>query len=64
MRVIELGRGLRAIVREPLTVWEDSPLSMNRRRLRRGGISEEVIERWMKHLKDTYGVDPDERDGD
>jgi len=64
MKVIDLGRGLRGIQPEPLTVWEDSPLSMNRRRLRRAGISEEVIERWMKHLKDTYGVDPDERDSD
>jgi len=63
MKVIELGRGLRGIAPEPGKVWEDSPLSMNRRRLRRAGISEETIERWMKYLKAAYGVDPDERDG-
>jgi len=62
MRVIDLGRGLRGIVAEPQKVWEDSSLSMNRRRLRRAGISEEMIERWMKYLKERYGIDPDERD--
>jgi len=64
MRVIDLGRGLRGIVAEPQKVWEDSALSMNRCRLRRAGISEETIERWVKCMKARYGVDLDERDGD
>jgi len=62
MKVIELGRGLRGIVPEPQKVWEDHPLSMTRRRLRRAGASEEMIERWMRYMKAAYGVDPDEMD--
>ena len=62
MKVIELGRGLRGFQPEPQSVWEDSPLSMNRRRLRRFGVSEDMIERCMKYLKDRYGVAPDERE--
>jgi len=60
MRVIELGRGLRGIVPEPQKVWKDSIPLVSRRRLRRAGASEEMIERWMKYVKAAYGVDPDE----
>ena len=50
MKVIEFGRGLRGFQAEPEKLWEDHPLSMNRRRLRRAGVSEDMIERWMKYL--------------
>ena len=60
MKVIDLGNGLRGFQPEPEKQWEDSLPLMSRRRLRRAGASEEMIERWMKYMKAAYGVDPDE----
>jgi len=60
MKVIDLGRGLKGIVREPDRLWSDSIRSFNRRRLKRMGMSDEEIETYMYHFKLIYGFDPDE----
>ncbi|MCL2715918.1 MAG: hypothetical protein FWD68_15410 [Alphaproteobacteria bacterium] len=64
MKVIELGRGLRGIVPEPDRLWADSIRSLNRRRLKRAGVSDEDIEKFVDYAKRVLGFDPDKMDGD
>jgi len=64
MKVIELGRGLRGIVPEPDRLWADSIRSLNRRRLKRAGVSDEDIEKFVDYTKSFLGFDPDKMDGD
>ena len=62
MRVIDIGRGLKAIELEPDTVWADSIYSVNRGRLKRAGLCDEDIEEVINHIKRNHGIDPDRMD--
>ena len=62
MKVIDFGRGARGILLEPHKYWSESICSLNRRRLERQGISEEVIQIVLRGIKRISELYPDPMD--